>query len=481
MKLNILTTPKSLEYGLYLLIFLLPWQTRWMIKPGELNGGYWEYNTYSLYAFDILLAVFLFFCFFVFFRSKFKIQNSKFKIQKVWWLVGVLEFFVFLSIFFAPDWKLALYGYGRFLLGVGLLFLLTQIKYDKIKLYWSLVAAGVIQSSLAMQQFLTQTVIGNKWLGMAAQTAGDLGVSVVEAGDERFLRAYGSLPHPNILGGFLAIVLLVNIILYFDLWRILWRKRHVDVSPANESAYQAGLLLSLIFFVINFTGLLLTFSRSAWLGFFVGFVVLLLHCSIVSRSKENVFNILKFIFIIAAIGSLFIWGLRAPILGRLNIDNRLENKSLTERANYNQEAWQIIKKHWLFGVGIKNYGLGVYNEIDNNKSAYAYQPAHNVFLLVWAETGIFGLFCFFAFLLFCFLTLWRRRDFQSMSLLIATVVIMLFDHWIWSLGFGILLFWLVTGIVYGCCHSRESGNPNNFEMFPLSRDPRLRGDDINVV
>ena len=168
----------------------------------------------------------------------------------------------------------------------------------------------------------------------------------------------------------------------------------------------------------------------------------------IQAKKTDIINTFKFIFIIIAICSLFVWGLRAPVLGRLNIDNRLENKSLTERTNYNQEAWQIIKKHRLFGVGIKNYGLEVYNEINNNKSVYAYQPVHNVFLLVWAEIGVFGLISFIVLLFYCFLILWRRRDFQSISLLMATVVIMLLDHWIWSLGFGILLFWLVTGIIY---------------------------------
>ena len=63
MKLSNWNLVKLLEYGLYVLVFLLPLQTRRMFKLGELNGGYYEYATYSLYAFDVLLLVFLFFCF----------------------------------------------------------------------------------------------------------------------------------------------------------------------------------------------------------------------------------------------------------------------------------------------------------------------------------------------------------------------------------------------------------------------------------
>jgi len=324
-----------------------------------------------------------------------------------------------------------------------LFFLLTQTKLNKIKLYWSIVAAGAVQSILALQQFLTQSVFGNKWLGMAAQQAQDLGVSVIEAGGERFLRAYGSLPHPNILGGFLAVVLLVNIILYFE----LYRKSQYLVCSIK---YSAELLLCLVFFIINFTGLLLTFSRSALAGFTVGLLIYLLINLLASKERKvgGVIILLKFIFIIITVGGLFFYFFRGPILGRININSRLENKSITERTNYNNEAWQIIKKHWLFGVGIKNYGLAVYNEINNTLPAYAYQPVHNVFLLVWAETGIFGLLVFIGLLVYLFINLLRNASYGQTVILLAMTVMMCFDHWWWSLAFGGYLFWLIIGVAY---------------------------------
>ncbi len=463
-KEKVLFFHKSQEYLLYVLVFLLPLQTRWMIKLGELNGGYWEYGTYSLYGADLwIMGLFLFwFIGWLFFcrqmpnakcqmpnqipiiNDKNSTHNTKYLIlnTNVWWLAGVFELFVFISILAAPDKLLALYGYGRFLLGIGLFFLLTQIVYDKIKLYWSLVIAGAVQSVLAIQQFMTQVVVANKWLGMAAQQAKDLGVSVVEAGDERFLRAYGSLPHPNILGGLLAIVLLVNIILYFNLRRE-WRAVE---NTSQDQKYKIGLLLSLIIFILNFVGLLLTFSRSAWLGVAAGFIGLLVYYFI---NERKLFLIsFKFVAIMAITAVLFVVLFPGLILGRLSIEGRLETKSIAERTAYNQEAWQIIKQHWLFGVGVRNYGLGVYNEINDNKPAYAYQPAHNVFLLIWAETGILGLVSFLVFLLSCFLTLWRRKNFEIMAVLVAIVVVMCFDHWVWSLAFGMYLFWFILGVSF---------------------------------
>ena len=65
---------RIIEYGLYLLVFLLPIQTRWIIKPGELNGGYLEYGTVSLYITDIvLIALLLLFVVFYFKTRKLEI------------------------------------------------------------------------------------------------------------------------------------------------------------------------------------------------------------------------------------------------------------------------------------------------------------------------------------------------------------------------------------------------------------------------
>ncbi len=73
---------KIIEYGLYLFLFILPWQTRWIIKEGEINGGYFEYETYSLYGSDILLIVVLFLAGIYFFRKRKEV--SKLKVKKYW-------------------------------------------------------------------------------------------------------------------------------------------------------------------------------------------------------------------------------------------------------------------------------------------------------------------------------------------------------------------------------------------------------------
>ena len=157
--------------------------------------------------------------------------------------------------------------------------------------------------------------------------------------------------------------------------------------------------------------------------------------------------ITKIILIIFLTVSMTVAIFNEPFLARFNLQNRLEQVSVTERLDYNKDAWQVIRKNWLFGTGIKNYGLVVHSDVDNSRGAYEYEPVHNVLLLIWAETGILGLACFVALLFYCFWKLWQKKNFAVMSVLAAITMIMFFDHWLWSMAFGIYLFWLAVGLV----------------------------------
>ncbi|MDP3899718.1 MAG: O-antigen ligase family protein [bacterium] len=431
-----------LAYGLYLLVFLLPLQTRWMIKLGNINGGYWEYGTMSLYAADILIMAMLLD---YFIRKEIRhLESNDLNRKKVmvWLLIGGLELIIFISIFFAVDLGLAVYGYARFLLAIGFFFLVTQVKHDKIRLYYAVIFSGLIQSIFALQQYITQSVYANKWLGMAAQSAGDLGVSVTEVGDERWLRAYGTLPHPNMLGGFLAVALLINILLYLK----LFYKLEKSEDDEESKRYRWQILLVLFIFTISFVGLLLTYSRGAWLAFLVGLIFL--APTVVNKYRwVGFFNLAKFFIIITVVGALFAYAQWGQVQSRFGMNNeRLEKVSVFERLVYAQDAETLIKNNLFFGVGIGNYGRAVYDRVDEQRSAYYYQPVHNVFLLVIAEIGVFGLGFFTALILYLLRLAYQRRGFGKIAILFAVITIMFFDHWLWSLAFGGYLFWLIMGI-----------------------------------
>ncbi|MDD4332493.1 MAG: O-antigen ligase family protein [Patescibacteria group bacterium] len=459
---------KIIEYGLYLLVFLLPWQTRLFLRPGILNRGYFEYGTISLYGTDILLILilllFVVYKFSIFNpptgRAGFQFSNKlQFSISKIWWIVGGIDLFIFISIFFAPDKILAVYHYILFLLGVGLFWLITSVKYDKAKFIWSLTAGIFLQACLGIWQFLTQSTFAFKWLGLAEHPAANYSSVIETIGGGRWLRAYGGLDNPNILGGVLVVAILL-LFCHSELAPVATgageESRLDRISRDPSSRKFSGLRMTLILFTIYcllFTTLFFTFSRAAWLGLAIGLAAILI-LAIIKKDFFAQKSVLKIILIGALV--FFIFGnIYSDLLStRLSDETRLEIKSNTERIESFSDAKNIIKKHWLFGVGIGNYTLALSQE-KPGLPFYLYQPTHNVFLLIWSEIGIFGLAFFLLFLLSTFYYLLSNlkkeisiEAYSYLAIIIALLVIFQFDHWWWSLHFGVLFFWMSLGLLY---------------------------------
>ncbi len=406
---------KIIQYLLYLLVFLLPLQTRWIIMPGELNG-YFEYGTISLYLTDILLV--LVFVMFLLYRAK---QDTEGNIDIIWILVGIFEFFVFVSIFFAPEIKLAIYAYIRFLFGLALFFLVSNPLFDSQKLLISFLGGSFIEAVLGIWQFLFQASFESKWLGIARHFAWVLGDSVVETAMGRWLRAYGGLDHPNIFGGLMA----VSILFLF-----IFIKRRSSIFCAALFVY--------------WTAFIFSFSRAAWLGVLGGLIFYFLASILKKEHRVFIIKSILSIFVLTIILSLIYNDL---FFARLNSQNRLELKSNEERIYLLQEAKYLIRKHIVFGTGIGNYNIAVFKEIDNSRPSYAYQPVHNVFLLIGVEVGVFGLISFLIFIFYLIYLLWQKHNFGALSILLSIFIMIMFDHWWWSLHFGILLFWFILGIL----------------------------------
>ncbi|HHE45948.1 MAG TPA: hypothetical protein ENL05_01200, partial [Candidatus Moranbacteria bacterium] len=239
----------------YLFIFLLPWQTILIWREVFISKEKWQSETIGIYFTDIILISWV-----VLILSKklrkvisnfpayqtgrqFPISNQiqnlssrnirdlksktladlqtkipklKFpisnQIQITNYLVPIIGFILwsFFSILWSPDKTLAFYFSLKLLLGAGLFFALQEIKINWRKFIVVFLLATVLQSALAIGQFTFQRSFSNKWLGMSNYESWQGGISVLENEGGRWLRAYGSFPHPNILGGYLALAFIVG-------------------------------------------------------------------------------------------------------------------------------------------------------------------------------------------------------------------------------------------------------------------------------
>src|SRR3989338_3395465 len=206
---------------------------------------------------------------------------------------------------------------------------------------------------------------------MAPQWPGMLGASVVELADGRWLRAYGTFPHPNILAGFLALGILLAAQWYVR------RYHHFD----RVLALTCGICASL--------GLTFSFSRSGGLAAVFGVLVWLLNV-FYRRHWQDAMRISRFIglaFVVA--GVAFFVALPAYQV-RVSGEGRLEKKSYVERQAFFREGMSGVLEALPIGVGIGHATVKSSRTVPT-RPGWDYQPVHNIFLLSLLELGVAGM------------------------------------------------------------------------------------------
>ncbi len=410
-------------YNLLLLafLFLLPWQTRYIWHYGELNKGFWEYGTFSVYGTEILLWIILTIFFVQHFIKKEFWVNLRTKPKRISLILLLLA--LALSTALSKNFWVSYYFVFHLLEAMALMTVLTW-EENKTKYRLALWAGAVLQGALAVWQFLTQYVWASKWLGMAGQEGYNLGPSVIEFADQRWLRAYGSFGSPNALGIYLAVLFVLGLVLYLKI-----------ESPRTKIIISVGQL-----FVLS--GLLVSFSRAAWLAAIVGMLCLFIFLFLKQKQwlysfgKQAAFSVVVLIFWLIIFYPVF--------TARFNLNNRLEAKSIAERRGQYSEVLSFIKTNPVFGVGPGAYTDVLYAKFPTLYS-WQYQPVHNIYLLALVEIGLAGVILLF----FLFKQLFWQiiKNNLIYTPVVATLFFAgLFDHWLWSMYTGVIFWWVIFGL-----------------------------------
>ncbi|NBS71754.1 O-antigen ligase domain-containing protein, partial [bacterium] len=236
----------------------------------------------------------------------------------------------------------------------------------------------------------------SSWLGLASRSAEHLGDSVIIIEGQRILRMYGSFPHPNIFGTVIALIFGVVVTVSsrprdivrggeifknqvqesrrFLPLRSLWR-RVVGMTQVSQLVIIPVLIIAVLFCI----------SRSAALA---------MACACITYLGLSCKNILqrRALFSIALLLPVLIWILQfiSPSLLALRGQSFAEQQSISERVAQVGEWWQVMEQNGIWGTGIYQYPQARADIQGGSLSAWAYQPVHNVFLLVIAEIGIVG-------------------------------------------------------------------------------------------
>ena len=429
---------KIIEYLLYTFGFLLPWQIRWIIYDPRVGGDVWEYGRISLYAFDVVFVILLAYYFVK------RIRESRGQVSKILILIFL---YITASILFWVDNKLiSFYWLLRLMQGMGLIYILKKIDFSRVKLAGSFVMSMVLSAGLGIYQFLFQEAFASKWLGLAYHSARDLGASVVEFTDQRWLRAYGSLPHPNVLGGFVVVALIIVFYLYN-----FFSSEHEEIKKLEIKKLRILKLLLVANCLVLCAGLFFAFSRAAWLVFLI---ISLLYYLLTLLPKYRLWRpgrkLMFFCFFCFFVLCIIFLPLVKTRLG-LSESTRLEVMSNVQRLTGYTESFEVIRNNLWLGAGLGNY-TNELQKIYPNYSGWVYQPVHNVYLLMFSEIGVVGVILIII-LLSCYLV---RRSKVSKSpeskvfvfiFLCFYVFMFMFDHLWWTLSSGMLLTFLILGIL----------------------------------
>lgn len=430
---------------LYVVIFLIPWHTAYIISDGSIPflGAHDAASITSQYL-RILITPLDLVVLGVLLISLPRILRRLSSFTKPSFgsiALGFFAFFAIISVFYnVPNFHTALFYSVRLTEGFVLFVMFRGAHFDIRKAGTTFVCAGVVQSALAFWQFFLQEVTASSWLGMAAHSAATLGTAVVEGAAFRLLRAYGSFPHPNVLAGFLGVSLA---------WGMYM------IVTAQTRRIRIYFTLSSLLILLGF---LFTFSRGAMIAFVSAIFVSWLIVLFFSNNRRSL-SVLRILGIIScALLGIFFLAFREPLMVRSGLQGnaRLETRSFDERALYIRQAFDMIAKH-PFGVGIGQYvPTLIQHDIDSHdlKPAYTYQPVHNLFLLILAELGYQGLIALFLFLTSILIYIWKAwRSNGSIPFLYCSSIVIVFlcisaltDHYYWTLQSGVFLWWISLGL-----------------------------------
>ncbi|MFA6296854.1 MAG: O-antigen ligase family protein [Patescibacteria group bacterium] len=438
---------KKPYFGLFLVAFFLPFE-----RLGSFEMGSMTVRISQVFALITLIAFFL--------VSLAKKKNNYVKnplIIFVFLFTGVSV----LSLANAQNISrsLTILGFNFFVMLVALVIpsLINSKELFK-KIVWVILLSGLVVSIYGLFQFVGDMI------GIPKEITGlrDIYTSQVFG----FPRIQGTSSEPLYFGNFLLIPL--GICLAMILSRKRGKQDEIDnglilgqetkKQKNNKTNRLLNLSAPIVLFVIlglMVLNLVLTVSRGAYLGF-AGMLVLFALFYFKSFFSPKRIIIIAAIAIIAIVSTIYLLKFTRKDVNIKNFTAQAtefeEGASIEERYSTYKQAWFLIQRNPILGVGIGGFGPEVaQGPISIPKNGWAI--VNNEFLEIWAETGIFGLLIFLAMIFFIFfrtLKVWfKSDDFMDKTLVVGLTVAfagILIQYMTFS-SLYIIHIWFLIGLI----------------------------------
>jgi O-antigen ligase len=319
-----------------------------------------------------------------------------------------------ISIIFSIDKMVSLKQLYKYISGILIFLFAISLTYDiKIRVIKVIVLAGFMISLLAIYQYFFGFRRILDYLARN-QIASSFALDYIQR-----KRVYFPFVTPNILGGYLVII--IPLILSF------WDKKK-KIFPNH-----------LFFFLILVSfALLITKSLGALLSIFLGLVVYIYLQGILDKKR---------LLFIATL--LIIVGLVFFLRQTATKQHILPTFSLIRRLDYWEDTLKIIKIAPWQGVGLGNFNISF--------SRYA----HNSYLQIWAEMGILGIGSFLWLIVAVFKSAFKnmkgsQNKEKIIGLITANTVFLI--HNLVDFSFFLpeiaLIWWVALGLLFSCTFER---------------------------
>lgn len=394
------------KFTLFTLLFLLPTQLALHFWPAWafVFGIRIDLLAPALYLTDILI--------FILVTLNFKIFQPYYK------YIVVLIALAAVNCLFSTSPSESIYRWLKvFEFALFAIFIVKQNIFKIETIIKTLFYSSVFFSLIGIFQFLKNNTIGGLlyWLGERSFNIVTPGIALVSLNGVEHLRAYSTFSHPNSLAGFLGAILIFALL--------------SGILKRNISNILCVVVISACFF--------LTFSLSAYFGL----LVVLFFVLFFRKEKIFTFSVLMFIFI-SVLSSLLLTLFSPAIISKFG---PFQN-NINERFNLAHLAGLMISKNFLFGLGLGTFIINIPGLQSGLNYLWLLQPVHNIFLLVFSETGIIGLlgFCLFIYKII------KKSLSQKKINLVLTFLFIIFtaltDHYWLTLQQNFLLFSLLIGL-----------------------------------
>lgn len=342
--------------------------------------------------------------------------------------IGLL-LWVMVGYVWARETILVQYSVFRLVLEINLLVVTADlVRQGKERpLLYALLFGAAIQSVIAIAQVINGGALGLEWLG-------ELQAEEIYHTGSR-LRGYGLTVNPNNLSGYLLIALFVWFrIMKGGAGHAGFKTTPLPVGAGVKVVPQPSPALVRAWGLLLLLGLLATGSSTA--------IISLILVSIFYFSPLK-YRILFLLTALVAVLGLLLW--------------RESSVGVTDRLFFAyDDTLAVLRQSPILGVGADNLMVEISHQ--NPFSREVLLPAHNAFLMIWAELGLPGL-------ILILMTFWgivgRDTAVPCPYCLLAIALVMLFDFYFWGdFRMRVMWFWVV-GMAWGELLRQFDANPVN--------------------